>query len=167
MKSGEVPPEEPAMESRAQGVVVPIPKLPCIVEAVVVPVTMSEPLTVVISVMESPNVVLPSTLKVEALVVESVTEPTEVRLLTKTSPSASTRNFTEPFTAAAMRLLSPTALAGLTTKEALKRFEFAAPMVHGEKVCASVGARVARSPPEKVEVAEVEVAEKDGADISP
>ena len=82
VKSGTVPPAEPARESLAQGVVVPMPKLPCIVEVVVVPVTMSEPLTVAISVMESPKVALPSTVKVDAVVVERVTEPTEVRLLT-------------------------------------------------------------------------------------
>ena len=40
------------------------------VEAVVVPVTVSVPFTVVTSVMESPSVVLPSTLNVEAVVLE-------------------------------------------------------------------------------------------------
>lgn len=112
----------------------PIPKLPCMVEAVVVPVTTSEPFTVVVSDIESPSVTLPSTVNVDAVVVESVTEPTDVRLFTNTSPSASTRNFTEPPTAAANRLVSPTADAGLMTNDASKRLEFAAPIAQEPNV---------------------------------
>lgn len=115
--------------------------------------------------MESPNVALPSTVNVEAVVVESVTEPTDVRLFTNTSPSASMRNFTEPPTAAAKRFVSPAAVAGLMTSDASKRFESAAPIAHDANVCGSVGTRVARRPPANVEVAVVDVAEIDGAEI--
>src|SRR3989344_4919151 len=85
-------------ESFAKGVVEPTPNFPATEATVVVPVTVSVPLTVVTSVIASPRVVLPSTVKVDADVVESVTEPTDVRLFTNTSPSASTRNLTESLT---------------------------------------------------------------------
>lgn len=134
----------------------PTPNLPETVEAVVVPVTTSVPLIVVVSVMESPRVVLPSTVNVDADVVESVTEPTEVRLFTKTSPSTSTRNFTDPFTIAEKRLLSATALEGLITRAASNAPEFAAPVVHEENVCGIVGALVASNAPLNVEVALVD-----------
>lgn len=147
-------------ESLAHGVVVPTPNLPAMEATVVVPATVKVPLIVVTSVIASPKVVLPSTVKVDAEVVESVTEPTEVRLFAKTSPSASTRNFTEPPTEAEMRLLSPAALAGLTTRDASNGNAFAAPILQEENVCGTAGARVARRPPAKVDVAELEVATK-------
>lgn len=95
---------------------------------------MSEPFTVVTSDMESPNVAFPSTVNVEAEVVERVTEPTDVRLFTNTSPSASTRNLIEPPTAAAKRFVSPAAVAGLMTSDASKGFAFAVPIVQEAKV---------------------------------
>lgn len=142
----------------AHGVVVPTPNLPATEATVVVPATVSVPLIVVTSVIASPRVVLPSTVKLDAEVVESVTEPTEVRLFAKMSPSASTRNFTEPATDAEMRLLSPAAEAGLMTRDASNGAAFAVPIDHEENVCAVEGARVARRPPANVEVADVEVA---------
>lgn len=137
------------------------------VDAVVVPVTTSEPFTVVISDIESPNVALPSTVNVDAVVVESVTDPTDVRLFTNTSPSASTRNFTEPPTAAAKRFVSPAAVAGFMTKDASNGFAPEAPIVQDPNVWDRVGTRVPRMPPAKVDVAVVDVAENDGADTSP
>src|SRR3989344_214124 len=118
--------------SLPHGVVVPTPKLPATDATLAAPVTRSVPLIVVVSVIESPKVVFPSTVNEEADVVESVTEPTEVRLFTKTSPSASMMNFTEPPTDAEKRLLSATAVAGLITKLASNGFASAAPVVHEE-----------------------------------
>ena len=92
------------------------------------------PLTVVVSVGASPNVVLPSTEKVEAVVVESVTEPTEVIELAYRSPSASMRNLIVSPTAAAKRLESAVALAGLMSSDASKSAELDAPVVHEENV---------------------------------
>lgn len=135
-----------------------MPKLPATVEAVVVPVTVRVPFTVVVSVMESPKVVLFSTENVEAVVVERVTMPVVVRELEKTSPSASIRNLTEPLTAAAKRLLSAVAEAGFMMSAAPKGLAPLAPDAHEEKVWARVGAKEARSRPAKVEVAVVDVA---------
>ena len=117
-----------------------MPKLPATVEAVVVPVTVRVPFTVVMSVMESPKVVF-STEKVEAVVVERVTMPVVVRELEKTSPSASIRNLTEPLMAAAKRLLSAVAEAGFMMSAAPKGLAPLAPDAHEEKVWARVGAR--------------------------
>ena len=140
-----------------------MPKLPATVEAVVVPVTVRVPLMVVISVIESPKMVLFSTEKVEAVVVERVTMPVVVRELEKTSPSASIRNLTEPLTAAEKRLLSAVAEAGFIMSAAPKGLAPLAPDVHEEKVWARVGTKETARRPAKVEVAEVEVAVKDGA----
>ena len=109
------------------------------------PETVSVPLTVVASPGASPSVVSPSTVNVEAVVVESVTEPTEVMEFTNKSPSASTRNLTESFTEAEKRLLSATALAGLITKDASDAFESETPVAQLENVCANVGADLATS----------------------
>ena len=78
----------------------------------------ARPLIVVVSVEASPNVVFPSTVKVEDVVVESVTEPTEVNEFTKTSPSVSTKNCTESPTDAEIRLPSATDEVGLITRGA-------------------------------------------------
>lgn len=119
-------------------------------------ITSSVPFIVVVSVSASPSAVLFSTLKLDAVVVERVTDPTVVRLLANTSPSASTKNFTDPFTVAAIRLLSLTALPGFTTSDALNGFAFDVPVAQDEKVCASVGAREKTAPPLKVDVADAD-----------
>src|SRR3989344_6046447 len=76
------------------------------------------------SVIASPKVVLFSTVNVEAVVVERVTAPVEVRLFKNTSPSASTKNLTASPTDAEIRLPSATEVFGLTTKVASDAFEF-------------------------------------------
>ena len=75
----------------------------------------SEPMramTESVSPIASPKVVSPSTVKVEALVVAKVTPPEAVKEFEKTSPSASTKNFTAPFTAIPMRFESAVAELG-------------------------------------------------------
>ena len=64
-------------------------------------------------VVASPKIVLPSTVKVEAVVVERVVPPTTVMALAKTSPSASTRNLAEPLTESDKRLESAVADEGI------------------------------------------------------
>src|SRR3989338_3641624 len=142
----------------AHGEVVATPKLPATVATVVVPVTTRVPLIVEASVIASPKVVLFSTVNVEAVVVERVTAPVEVRLFKNTSPSASTKNLTASPTDAEIRLPSATEVFVLTTKVASDAFEFAAPIAQEENVCADVGARDETNPPANVEVADVEVA---------
>lgn len=73
--------------------------------------------------MESPNVVLFSTVKVEVVVVERVVPPLEVKDLAKISPSASTRNLTLPFTANPKRLVSAPAEPGFMNREELETLE--------------------------------------------
>ena len=136
----------------------PMPKLPATVEAVVVPVTVRVPFTVVMSVMESPKVVLFSTEKVEAVVVERVTMPVVVRELEKTSPSASIRNLTEPLMAAAKRLLSAVAEAGFMMSAAPRGWPRLPRMPMRRKCGPELERGEARSRPAKVEVAVVDVA---------
>ena len=85
-------------------------------------------------VVESPSVVLFSMVRVETLVVERVSPPTDVMELAKTSPSASIMNLTEPFTAMPRMLVSAAAVAGLIYIEALLALAFEAPMAHAGKV---------------------------------
>ena len=106
------------MDNLEYGDVVPMPKFPATVEEVVVPVTVRVPLMVVLSVMASPKVVSPSTLKVEAVVLDKVTLPTEVMEWVKRSPSASIRNLTEPPTDREKRFESEAADGGLTWRGA-------------------------------------------------
>lgn len=145
-------------ESFANGLVVPTPMLPATVAMDVAPATESVPLIVVVSVMESPSVVLFSTVNVEAVVVESVTVPVVVSELEKTSPSASIMNLTESLTAAAKRLLSTVADAGFMRKLEFAALEPLAPGSHEEKVWASVGRKAETRCPKKVDVAVVDVA---------
>jgi len=91
------------------------------------------------SVEASPRVVLFSTVKVEMVVAPTLTEPAAVKLLTKTSPSASTKNFTEPLTASPNRLESATALEGLIYNVELATLESATPGDQATKVWAKVG----------------------------
>ena len=141
-RSGAVPPEGPSTATLAKGEEVPTPKLPWMVEFVVVPVTVRVPLIVVESVMESPKVLLFSTVKVEMVVLERVTEPSVVRFLAKTSPSASTINLAAPATDTEKRFESATALAEFTISAAVKGDAPTAPVAHEEKVWATVGAKV-------------------------
>ena len=95
--------------------------------------------TVKVSVVVSPKVVLFSTVKVEAVVVERVTPPEVVREWAKTSPSASIRNIGEALMAMPRRLVSVAAEAGLITKEALVTLELETPVAQEEKVWAPIG----------------------------
>ena len=85
-------------------------------------------------VVASPNVVVPSTENVDAVVVDKVTPPTAVREFAKTSPSASIRNLAELLTERERRFESVVAEAGLITKEAPSGLASLAPDVHEEKV---------------------------------
>ena len=156
-RSGVAAPLVPAIERRPYGVVDPMPKFPAMVDAVVVPVTMRVPLMVVVSVMESPSVVLFSTEKVETEVVESVVPPEMVSDFAKRSPSASKMNLVEPFTDAVRRLVSAPAEVGLMTSVAPSGFASATPGAHAPKTCAPLGTEVKTKRPAMVEVA-VEVA---------
>lgn len=84
--------------------------------------------------MASPKVVLFSTRKVDAVVDERVWLPTEVREFANMSPSASTKNFEESPTAAAIRTVSAAAEAGLTRKEEFRIEEVATPTDQTEKL---------------------------------
>ena len=109
-------------------------------------------------VVASPKIVLPSTVKVEAVVVERVVPPTTVMALAKLSPSASTRNLAEPLTESDKRLESAVADEGLIIKLAPRGLAPAAPTLQEPKLCAKVGAKPATVCPLKVEVAAVLVA---------
>src|SRR3989338_833109 len=118
-------------------------------------------------VVESPKVVLFSTVKVAAIVVERVVPPTTVTALAKTSPSASTKNLAEPLTESDNKLESEAAEEGLMAKLAPKGLAPDAPTLQEPKLCAQVGANPATNCPLKVEVAVVEVAWKYSAATGP
>jgi len=113
-------------------------------------------LRVRVSPMASPRVVLFSTKKVEAVVEERVCDPTLVRELTNTSPSASTRKRAPPATAIPRRLVSAAADEGLMRRGALSTPDPATPVLHEEKVWGIVGVMVNSVLPRNVEVAVVE-----------
>ena len=118
-------------------------------------------------VVASPKVVLPSTAKVEAVVVERVVPPTTVMALAKTSPSASTRNLAEPFTESDNKFESEATEEGLIIKLAPKGLAPATPTLQEPKLCAKVGAKPTTVCPLKVEVAVEEVAWKYSATTGP
>lgn len=94
------------------------------------------------SPVESPKVVLFSTVNVEAVVVERVVPPLEVKDLAKTSPSASIKNFTLPLMAKPKRLVSAPAEEGFMNNEALATLELATSGAQEEKVWAPMGVPV-------------------------
>src|SRR3989344_7002919 len=104
------------------------------------------------SPMASPNVVLFSTRRVDAVVDDNVCPPTDVKECAIMSPSASTKNFEESPTAAAISTVSNSADAVLTRNEELSSEEVASPMAQTEKEWAIDGTLVSKRSPEMVDV---------------